>query len=414
MATSVRDRVPVDGDPAPEGRTASVRRDRIGRWPAGLIGALGLILAFEGIIAQMPAGGGRRSRLDSSWQSALQAAEGPEAGSEILCFGDSLIKLGILPRILQARIGRSAYNLAVLGGQPPTTHCLLRRVLERGQTPRALIVHFSPLLLGMDPSVNLEWWAGELRGQEHIDAILRAGEPGIVLLLILHQTIASLSRRDESRSALGFDAFEPAREERQAGGYEVKALVRNWAINRGAQIAPRLFVPIRGSLPGPYTGSGWRWRPYPLHAYFVERFLGLAQERGIPVYWVIPPAEAGWLERNEGVGTIGAYREYVRGLLARFPVLTVLDLQRAGWDRSLFRDLIHLNRDGAVRLSLAVADAIAREAGAANRDGRWLTMDGGGIVPPRPYQDMLEDLDQSRLAVSQGESGPITMEGPSR
>ncbi len=39
-------------------------------------------------------------------------------------------------------------------------------------------------------------------------------------------------------------------------------------------------------------------------------------------------------------------------------------------------------------------------------------MDDGGSVPPRPFQDLIEDLDQSRLAVNQGASGPITMEGP--
>jgi hypothetical protein len=132
------------------------------------------------------------------------------------------------------------------------------------------------------------------------------------------------------------------------------------------------------------------------------------------VYWVIPPAEAGWIERNEGVGTLSAYRHYVGRLLARFPVLTVLDLQRAGWDRSQFRDLIHLNRDGAVRLSLAVAGAIARANDAGTPPGGWITMDGDCGVSPRLFQDMIEDLDQSRMAVGHGESGPITMEGPSR
>ena len=41
-------------------------------------------------------------------------------------------------------------------------------------------------------------------------------------------------------------------------------------------------------------------------------------------------------------------------------------------------------------------------------------MDGGQTPPPRRYREMLEDLDQSRLAVGRGASGPITMEGPSR
>src|SRR5580693_8460636 len=89
------------------------------RCPAGLIGALGLIVLLEGIVSRVPARVDDRSRLASSWQTAMRRAAGPEARAEILTFGDSLIKLGILPRVLEARLGRSSYNLAVLGGQPP-------------------------------------------------------------------------------------------------------------------------------------------------------------------------------------------------------------------------------------------------------------------------------------------------------
>ena len=191
-------------------------------------------------------------------------------------------------------------------------------------------------------------------------------------------------------------------------------MLRNWSFNRGAQVAPRPFVPVPGALPRPFEGPGWSWQPQPVHAEFVERFLALADDRRIPVYWIIPPAEAAWLERNERVGTVGAYRQYVRGLVARFPRLTVIDLQQAGWGRAMFRDPIHLNRDGAVRLTLAVADAIARARGVRDVAGRWITTGrkrrgGTSAVPgaagrPRPVA----------LAVSQGEHGPITMEGPRR
>src|SRR5262245_27899140 len=105
LATSVRDRVRVDADPTPERQAAGAWKDQIGRLPVGLVGALGLILVLEAIIARMPVGIVHNSRLSSSWRAALQAAEGPEAKSEILCFGDSLIKLGVVPRVLEARLG---------------------------------------------------------------------------------------------------------------------------------------------------------------------------------------------------------------------------------------------------------------------------------------------------------------------
>jgi hypothetical protein len=376
----------------------------------GLIGSLGLILLLEPIVAGLPNGGEGRSRLTISWQAALRTAGEPDSRADILCFGDSLIKLGILPRVLEARLGLSAYNLAVLGGQPPTSDYLLRRILERGHVPRALIVDFSPLMLGLDPRVNLGWWAGLLPAPERLELLRRSNDPELAISVILHGLIGSLANRDAVRAALGFAPSEGG--ERLAVDH-TRALLRNWDLNRGAQVAPRPFVPIRGSLPQPPDRSGWRWQPHAAHAYFVERFLATAQAHQIPVYWVIPPAEAEWLERNERAGTIGGYRRFVHDQLSRFPVLTVLDMQRAGWDRRWFRDPIHLNRDGAIRFSLAVADAMATVRDEPHGHGeRWVNPDQAGPGPPLPFQGLLEDLDQSRLAVNQGGDDPLTMEGP--
>ena len=388
-------------------------RRRVG-WPAGLIGALGLVLLLDPLIAGTPIGQHGASRLTASWEAAFRAAAEPEASAEILCFGDSLIKLGILPRVLEARLGRSAYNLAVLGGQSPTSHYLLRRVLDRGHSPRALIVNFSPLLLGMDPRVNLAWWAGLMNAQERLGLALQSRDPRLGLDLLLHGGIRTLSIRETSRAALGLGTLELRDREEGESGDELRTLLRNWSINRGAQVAPRPFVPIRGSLPQPYEGPGWKWRPNPVHASFVERFLALAEDRRIPVYWIIPPAEADWRARNEGVGTVDAYRAYVRRLVSRYSTLTVFDLQRANWGRAFFRDPIHLNRDGAVRLTLAVSGAIERARRGPDVDGRWIAMDGDARVPSRMSQELLEDLDQSRLAVGRVEGRSITMEGPRR
>jgi hypothetical protein len=394
--------------------TLAGERVRSRRYPAGLIGALGLIVLLEAILARVPARLDDRSRLSSSWQTAMRRASGPEAQAEILTFGDSLIKLGILPRILEARVGRSAYNLAVLGGQPPTSYLLLRRALETGHRPRALIVDFSPLLLGMDPRANMEWWAPLVGWRDRLDIAWRARDPALLASLVVQGSLPSRSHRDAFREALGLSSFAGSSDNESTDPDEMRALLRNWHFNRGAQVAPRSFVPIQGALPQPFDGPGWTWQPHPAHAYHVERFLGLAEERRIPVYWVLTPAEAVWLDRNQRVGTIGAYRRYVQGLLARYPGLTVLDGQRAAWDRAWFRDPIHLNRDGAIRLSLAVADAMARTEGTSRDRGRWIELNDGGAVPPRGFQDLLEDLDQSRLAINHDESGPITMEEPRR
>ena len=203
----------------------------------------------------------------------------------------------------------------------------------------------------MDPRVNVDWWAGLPGHGERLDLAWRASDPELAACLLL-QGVARLS-------------FQPGRVPRRPSGSRLtpttsadgerrtrKPWLRNWRLNRGAQLAPRSFVAIEGSLPRTLRRPRMELAAPPRHAYYVERFLSSAQARRIPVYWVLPPAEAAWLERNRArrdrrcVSTVCPEH-----LMARFPVLTVLDMQRAGWDRAWFRDPIHLNRDGAVRLT---------------------------------------------------------------
>lgn len=402
-------------------RMRLVEPGRAGRAPAGLIGALALILAVEGWLGRSPAVPEARSRLDASWRTAMECASGPEAGAEVLAFGDSLIKLGILPRVLEARLGWTAYNLAVLGGGPPTSHALLRRVLDAGQRPRAIVVSFSPLLLGMDPRTNLDWWCRLFDARERLELAWRSRDARFAATLLVEGALPSRGYADAFRDRVGLSAFTTPRGGERMEPDELPTLLRNWQLNRGAQVAPRRFVPIAGALPRPFDGPSWSWQPHPAHAEHVKRFLGLAQRRGIPVYWVLTPADALWLERNTRAGTVSSYRRFVERQAARFANLTVLDGQRTSWDRTLFRDPIHLNRDGAVRLSLAVAESIARERDrqrdrdpAAPSAGRWIALDErvSPAMASRKYQNLLEDLDQSRLAVNRAKNDPITMEGP--
>ena len=401
--------------------------DRIGTWrrsrsravacpwafPGGLLGSIGLIIVLEwvGIVPETLHIRESSDRVNSSWLAAGRAAAGPEAGAEILCFGDSLIKLGILPRVLQDRLGWSAHNLAVLGGQAPTSYFLLRRVLEQGHRPRALIINFSPLLLAMDPRVNLEWWSKLPEGCERLELLWRARDPALTASMTVQTLIASWSARDAVRSILGLEGDGDPHGPPTTIPDDARVFNRNWRLNCGAQVAPRHFIPIEGALPKPYEGSHWRWRPHPAHAFYVERFLNLAAAHRIPVFWVLTPAMSAWLDRNDEVGTIAAYRRFVRDHVDRFPGLIVLDAQCVGWDRSAFRDPIHLNRDGAVRLTLAVAESILRGADRSSDDSRWRKLDGNADQSSNRFQDLLEDLDQSRVAVNQRESGPGIKEG---
>ena len=73
------------------------------RRPSGLLGMLALVMAVEaGIAARRP---DLVSPWVEGWRVAAQAAETKAPGSDVLCFGDSLIKYGVLPKVIEAGPG---------------------------------------------------------------------------------------------------------------------------------------------------------------------------------------------------------------------------------------------------------------------------------------------------------------------
>src|SRR5262249_15602599 len=133
---------------------------------------------------------------------------------------------------------------------------------------------------------------------------------------------------------------------------------RNWRANQGAQVAPSRFVSVDGAEPGALESGTRKWRPKAIHLFYATRFLALAESYRIPVYWGITPATSDWRRRGELTGATKDYLRLIQRCVSRFPDLTILDGRSLDWEHRAFRDPIHLNRNGAVRLSLAVATAI--------------------------------------------------------
>src|SRR3954453_11222932 len=85
--------------------------------PWGLLGMLGLVAAIETGVA--------RDVLDFSdpvslsWRLAARAARDEAPGRAVLCVGDSLVKHGMIPKVIAARSGHDAVNLAVARGPAP-------------------------------------------------------------------------------------------------------------------------------------------------------------------------------------------------------------------------------------------------------------------------------------------------------
>jgi hypothetical protein len=377
---------------------------------------IGLVMAIELASSHCDQIGTWQSQIPLSWWKSSQAIADHEARADILCFGDSLVKLGVLPSVIEDRLGLSAYNLAVLAGQPASSFFLFRRALESGQRPRAVIVDFSAPLLAMSLRTSAECWAGIASCRDAIELAIEAGDPALGLDVMSRWLIPSQSRHRQFRAWLtGSAQCNGARDAAQ----ECRVFERNWHLNRGAQVAPRQFIPIEGALPRPPDSDLYQWSPRAVHTAYVTRFLTLAKSRSIPVFWVLPPVVAVRRQRFEASGIAAAYHRFTATFLRAFPDVTILDGEGLQWDNRAFRDPIHLNKDGAVAFSKAIAETLAwRIASSRKAANLALTQAEGGGLPdqasaprwvmlaaPAPqtshsWESILEDLDQSRRALN--------------
>jgi hypothetical protein len=117
-----------------------------------------------------------------------------------------------------------------------------------------------------------------------------------------------------------------------------------------------------------------RWRCDPVNAAYVHAFLDLADRRGLPVFWVIPPLSPALQAKRFRNGAEDAYDRFAAGVRARHPGLTVIDARRMGLDKGSFVDTSHLSWRGAERLSAAVAEVLAERVARRRPGPGWVDL----------------------------------------
>ena len=116
----------------------STIRERSRAFPLGVLGALALVLATERVVARYNLEFSEVTALN--WSFANRASKSLATKADVLCFGTSLVKFGVLPRSIESATGRSAYNLAACNAHMPTSYFLLKRALDAGARPSAVLV----------------------------------------------------------------------------------------------------------------------------------------------------------------------------------------------------------------------------------------------------------------------------------
>ena len=324
------------------------------RLPAGLVGMLALVAGVEAVINAFRAD--LAPVWAEDWRFSAWAAERQAPGSDVLCFGDSLVKYEVLPRAIEAKTGLKAYNLAVNGGPIPSAYFLLKQALEAGARPKAIVADFVTLMLRDESKASLFNYPELATVADCVELAWVTGDADFLASTLLAKLVSSYAWRFEIRQYLRTTlARANGSHRRSVANYR-----RIWEKELGAQPMPpgRIRHPNEDFLIDGVSPESWSISP--TSEIFLDRFLTLAEARGIPVYWVIPPLcpEAHILRSQRGADDV--YSRLVRSKLERFPNVVVLDARGSGYDNSVHIDHLHLDRVGATVLSEAIAAIVER------------------------------------------------------
>ena len=341
----------------------------VDRRPFGLLGMLALVVLVELAI------GGRRLDFTTiwadDWRRTAEAASREAKNREILCFGDSLIKMGILPRVIQARTGLRTYNLALNAGTMPSEYFLLRRALESGAKPKAIVVDFFALMLADQPQLSVRTYPDLATTGDCLDLAWTARDLSFGSSVMLGKLLPSYKCRFEVRASI-LGAFDGVR----ASPWPRDAVVwATWKANDGAQPMPVIPASIKPP-PDPYTIatlSARDWTCDPINAAYFEKFLKLAASHKLPVFWLMPPLSPEIHAARRAIGSDAAYARLAREVQTQYPNVTVLDARGSGYDQAVHIDMIHLDYRGAEVLSDDLATVLNDHLRKGKTD-RWVDL----------------------------------------
>ena len=123
----------------------------------------------------------------------------------------------------------------------------------------------------------------------------------------------------------------------------------------------------------------------------LARFLALAESERLPVTWLLPPIHPKVQARLDKTGAGEEFTRYVRWMQSRYPTVRVIDARHSGYRAEDFAEVAHLNRDGALKYSAALAEVLRQPEAA-----RWVDLPAPADTPPAMQ---IEDMLQSFIAI---------------
>jgi hypothetical protein len=319
------------------------------------------MVAAEGYVAH------RRDEVSSlfsiEWRQNARAIRKHAEGSAVLCFGTSLSRMGVAPRVIEEKLGMPAYNFAASGSQPFACYVALRDALASGARPRAIVVDYAWTTLGQPDTFNETGLVAIGSLGDILEWADAARDASLLGRMLIAWALPSFHSRPEVRAniAAALRGHEPDRNPARFL-YARHASTNHGACHQGS-------IGYDGSVdPANPVMFPNDWDCTLASRRYIDRFLALTSSRGIPVFWVLPPMAPGALGHWAASGTRGRYMAMAEKIAARHSNVTLVDATDARYPAEAFNDPVHLNRDGAVVFSADLAEVmrsrLAREGGA--------------------------------------------------
>jgi hypothetical protein len=257
-----------------------------------------------------------------------------------------------------------------------------------------VLVDFKANMVAYSPRITEKHWPELLGVRECIELAWTMHDASFMGILLSDRLVPSIRCRHEIRN----DILCALRGESAPSRSYLPIFLRNWNRNMGAQMMPKNPVARndpKNLIPDVYFPETWTCDP--TCSTYIRRFIKLAASYNIPVFWLLPPIRPDVQHTREQLGLDQLYLRMVRYHQAHNPNLFVLDGRHSGFDETMFQDPSHLDRDGAMAFSTAVAHALrVHLAGGPNASQRWIVLPSDHSRPPAVP---LEDFEESKIAV---------------
>ena len=284
---------------------------------------VGTVLVLESIFAFLP-----QNKLVGSLRSR-EVAEVQTASLEIM--GDSVANGGILAEKLASLLpdGVTVANNAIPGTGPEFPYFLLKRQLVRGKAPKAIIYAPSPHTFAT------------LRIPLLVSGYCTWPETGEVFATGLHTCETAYGALCKLSWTLRYRD-------------ELAAVVKGDPAKEAEAKLARILAKTPSKRYFPIEGAGPMYRkPFTCDAFnrcFVEKFLRLAREHDIKVYWVTMPTLGVVADSRKPFRFQADYYGFLDGIANRFGT-RFLQKQFLVYGDDDFKDYSHLSEAGAQRFT---------------------------------------------------------------